>query len=151
MAVKKTTPKVTKAEIYTAISKRTSLSKEQIQEVFKAYSDIVFSIGEASNKPIDFAISLPFIGYFQYKRWHNKRTKPTGKLVYRVSGNQHTGSDGLVTGDLDSIKTNPEYDRLIFFVKPTLQKKVKADSIEQIAQAKRSDEKRKINGKENSI
>ena len=150
MAVKKDTPKVTKAEIYTAISKRTSLSKEQIQEVFKAYSDIVFSIGEASNKPIDFAISLPFIGYFQYKRWHNKRTKPTGKLRYHASGNQYT-SDGLITGDLDSMKTNPEYDRLIFFVKPTLQKKVKADSIEQIAQAKSSDEKRKINGKENSI
>lgn len=132
--VKKDTPRIINNDIYTAVAKRTSLTKEQIQECFKAYSEIVLEFAEVSNKPLDFAISLPYIGYLQYQRYHNNKTKVSGALRYFTDG------ANVVDADLSKFKTNKEWDRLTFSVQPAIQRRIKEKSLEMIAQAQKSKE-----------
>lgn len=60
--------RATKSDVLSGVAKRTDFTIAQVDEVFSAYREIVDEIVDAGNRPVDFEMCIPYIGYFVFQR-----------------------------------------------------------------------------------
>ena len=66
--VKKNNPRILAKDLYSYIAANTSLTREQVQECFQSYSNMIMELVESKYSTNDLTITLPHLGnfYFQY-------------------------------------------------------------------------------------
>lgn len=70
--------RATKTDVLSSVAKRTNFTIAQVDEVFTAYREIVDEIVDAGNRPINFEMCIPYIGYLVFQRVD--RYQSNGKL-----------------------------------------------------------------------
>lgn len=130
--VHKGDPKATTKDIYVAIARKTSLTTNQVKECFMAYKEILTCMAESPNRPLNYAVTLPHMGYFQFIRRHQDPNRKIGGQVRNV--------------DMSKLVIKDEYDSLEFVPYRTLRQYVKESSYQRI---KKTKEMAKKFGKEN--
>lgn len=87
---KKENPRVCSEELYRYIASHTSLTKPQVQECFKAYSELLLGIIESENIASDFTVALPHLGNFYLGYIKGRKNGSTYKFFkeMRVAHNE---------------------------------------------------------------
>lgn len=83
--------RATKNEILSSVAKRTSFTKLQVDEMFSAYREILDEIINANNRPLNFEMCIPHLGYIVFTR------KSGFQLKGQLARNNETGIED-VTG-----------------------------------------------------
>ena len=118
-------------------------SKDQVREVFKAYSEVLNALIDTPNRPKDLAVPLPYIGdfYLVYKKGKKAGSK--------IGGVMQTLNGGVKGERIDNIiikEDKPDYELLSFKVSTTLNKYIRKITSEYIQKHKDSKElERKFN------
>lgn len=126
---KKDNPRLHSQDIYRFIARQSSLTAEQVQECFDVYCKLIKGIVATEVKSENLEIPLPKLGSFIFKV-HKGRKKGT---TYRVPIATRSSTFKEVVLEEDE----PDYDRLTFKVRTTIQNELK-----QISKEKRIKEKK---------
>ena len=87
---KKENPRVCAEELYRYISSNTSLTKPQVKECFRAYSELVLGLIESNHTTPDLTITLPHLGDFYLKFIQGRKNGSTYRFFneMRVAHNE---------------------------------------------------------------
>ena len=113
-------PKATTIQVIKAISEQSSLTVEQVTECFKTYRALIEKIAE-SPKPVNYCVSLPYMGSFKFDRRKRPNKKFSGVCKYKKP-------EDMVMKD--------EYDYLCFCTNVALRESIKTISYEKIKRQK---------------
>lgn len=115
--VKKVNPRIRSNELFTYISANTSLTKPQVRECFKAYSEMIKEISSSKHADKGLTIILPYIGQFYYEKRKGRKGGSTYKIPDGIA------STNVITRTID--KDRPDYYILKFKVFGTLSNFIK--------------------------
>lgn len=124
-----TAPKITKREIIKLISKETNLTKDQVNECFKAYIKIIENFVRADNLPERLKIELPELGYFQLIEKQGAKKGDVFNMPQIKT--DENGETYTVTVKCEIEEDRPNYNELRFHVYGT-----PARSIRNISEAR---------------
>lgn len=114
--IKKNYQRILSSDIYSFISKNTSLSKEQVRECFQAYYKMLYSLIESEYKSPDMQIVLPNIGNFYFTR---KKGKKKGQKI-KIPNLTNGGEDVIILEE-----DEPDYEIIKFRIYTRLKNKNK--------------------------
>lgn len=77
---KKENPRICAEELYRYISSNSSLSKPQVKECFRVYSELILGIIESEHIEPDFTFTLPHLGNFYLKHIQGRKNGSTYKF-----------------------------------------------------------------------
>lgn len=113
-------PRATKNDVLIGIARRTNFTKEQVNEIFIAYREILDEIIDANNRPTNFELCVPYLGYLVFK--HIDRYKAGGNLKCLQKN-----TDERLDIDMDE-QWVEAYDRMLFRVDKSISKPLKEKS-----------------------
>lgn len=114
--IKKNYQRILSSDIYSFISKNTSLSKTQVRECFQAYYKMLYSLIESEYKSPDMQIVLPNIGNFYFTR---KKGKKKGQKI-KIPNLTNGGEDVIILEE-----DEPDYEIIKFRIYTRLKNKNK--------------------------
>lgn len=114
--IKKNYQRILSSDIYSFISKNTSLSKAQVRECFQAYYKMLYSLIESEYKSPDMQIVLPNIGNFYFTR---KKGKKKGQKI-KIPNLTNGGEDVIILEE-----DEPDYEIIKFRIYTRLKNKNK--------------------------
>ena len=80
MAVEKTNPRLTTADIVELIAKKSNLTKQQVRECLQEFAELYKSLMASDNTPSDFTMPLPYIGTFKMRKSVGMKKGSTYKI-----------------------------------------------------------------------
>ena len=110
-------------EMCRAIAQQSSLTKAQVAECFKTYKEIIEQISSSPNRPEEYCVSIPYIGWIKYVHVHNDDIdRPIKGAIKHV--------------DLSKARRKEDYERLEIKINKSLKDKVKELSYQKFQKQK---------------
>ena len=110
----KSNPRILSSDVYTFISKNTSLNASQVKEVFSCYGQLLRELAKNKHRKSGFTIPLPTVGVFEFK---NVKGNKKGDIIKMPDPKE----DYSVIIDLVIEEDKPNYQKLYFKVGVALQ------------------------------
>lgn len=127
--------RATKSEILSSVAKRTSFTKLQVDEVFSAYREILDEVINANNRPYNFEMCIPHLGYIVFTRKEGYQLGGKLSLGGKFGGNNETYIEDM-TG-----KWVQPYDRIKVRIDKNIRLSLKEKSRAKILRDKEIKEK----------
>ena len=117
---KKNNPRALIEDVIKYCSDSSSLTHDQVKECFEAYSKLIDSLITSSTRDSSMTVVLPYIGVFRFKQIKGKKAGST-YLSPEVKKFGDTPKLTRVTIEEDQ----PDYERVVFKIKPSIQKELR--------------------------
>lgn len=135
---KKNESKIPTDYIYRAVYQQCpTATKEQVKEVFKAYSEVLNALIDTPNRPKELVVPLPHLGEFYLIQ---KNGKKAGTKIGGVIQTLYGENKGNRIEDIVVKEDKPDYELLRFKVNTGLQKHIREITSEYIARRKHGEE-----------
>lgn len=77
-------PRVCSEELYRYISSNSSLTRKQVRECFRVYSELLLGVIESKNITPDFTFALPHLGNFYLQYFKGRKNGSTYKFFNKT-------------------------------------------------------------------